>query len=453
MVTINDTQLPAITCPASVSVSNTPGQCGATVSYDTPTASDNCSGVGLDHLSGGLSGSFFEVGTTTVQWMATDAANNTKTCTFTVTVSDVQLPGIICPPQQSRNTDPGACTALTTYPAPTVSDNCTATLPTVAYSFSGATTTAGYLAGTGSGSTFNKGITTVTLRATDIGGLTRSCTFRVIVTDVQPPVITCPVNQTVNTADASCTSAAVTYATPTATDNCAPAPTLTRISGPGSGSAFPAGTTNVVWRATDGAGRTATCSFAVTVTDNTPPVINCPGSVSVFGTGTPCGVNVTYPVPTASDNCGTPAVFLQSGVVSGSNFPAGTTVNVFRATDARGTTATCSFSVTVTCSGAANKGAADRGAAKDAVAIFDFTLSPNPAQQQVLVSLTALPETTGEMQLLVFDAQGRLYQQQALTAGTQSVLLSVETWPSGLYWISVQTGATKATKRLAVQRL
>ncbi len=450
-VTINDTQTPNINCPVSVSVSSDPGQCGATIHYATPVTSDNCGSAGLDHISGGLSGSFFPTGTTTVQWMATDAANNTKTCTFDITVSDTQPPSISCPAQQTRNADPGVCTALTTYPAPTVSDNCTATPPTVAYSFSGATITPGYLAGTGSGSAFNKGITTVTLRATDQNGLTRTCTFRIIVTDAQPPLITCPPNQSVNTAAASCTSAPVTYATPTATDNCAPAPALTRISGLPSGSAFPAGTNNVVWRATDGSGRTATCSFSVTVTDNTPPVITCPGSVAVLGVGSPCMVNVSYPAPTASDNCGTPTVFLQSGFISGSGFPAGTTVNVFRATDARGTTATCSFSVTVTCSGAANKGAADRGATQDAGTILDFSLSPNPAHQQVLVSLTALPETTGEMQLLVYDVQGRLYQQRVLVEGTQSLLLPVEAWPAGLYWISVQTGEVLRTKRLIVR--
>jgi subtilisin-like proprotein convertase family protein len=452
-VKVNDTEAPNITCPGSILVSNDAGQCGAAVAYKNPVTSDNCGSAGLDHISGSLSGSFFPTGTTTVQWMATDAANNTKTCTFDITVSDTQPPSITCPAQQTRNADPGVCTALTTYPAPTVSDNCTATSPTVAYSFSGATLTPGYLAGTGSGSAFNKGITTVALRATDQNGLTRSCTFRVIVTDAQPPLITCPANQSVNTAATSCTSAPVTYATPTATDNCAPAPTLTRTSGPASGSTFPAGTTNVVWRATDASGRTATCSFSVTVTDNTPPVITCPESVSVSGAAAPCMVNVTYAPPTVSDNCGTPTVFLQSGLLSGSNFPAGTTVNVFRATDARGTTATCSFSVTVSCSGAADKGAADRGATQDAGTILDFSLSPNPAHQQVLVSLTALLETTGEMQLLVFDAQGRLYQQQALTAGTQSMLLPVEAWPSGLYWISVQADDTKVTKRLVVQRL
>jgi hypothetical protein len=454
MVTINDTQLPGISCPASVSVSNTPGQCGATVIYATPTASDNCSGVGLDYISGGLSGSFFDIGTTTVQWMATDATNNTKTCTFNITVSDVQLPSITCPAQQSRNTDAGACTALTTYAAPTVSDNCTTTPPALTYNFSGATATAGYAAGTGSGSTFNKGITTVTLRATDLGGLTRSCTFRVVVTDAQPPVITCPPNQSVNTAATSCTSAAVTYATPTATDNCTPAPTVTRTSGPASGSAFPTGTTNVVWRATDGAARTATCAFSVTVTDNTPPSIACPPSMSVAGSGMPCAANVTYASPTASDNCGTPTVFLQSGLASGSAFGAGTTVNIWRATDTRGTTSTCSFSITVTCSSSRTASVAERDSKQttETNLPFDFTLSPNPAHQQVLVSLTALPETLTEGQLLVYDAQGRLYQQQALTAGTQSVLLPVEAWPAGLYWISVQAGAAKATKRLAVQR-
>ncbi|MFY9609295.1 MAG: HYR domain-containing protein, partial [Blastocatellia bacterium] len=45
-VTVNDTQPPTITCPANITVSNDPNQCGAVVNYPPPTVSDNCPGVG-----------------------------------------------------------------------------------------------------------------------------------------------------------------------------------------------------------------------------------------------------------------------------------------------------------------------------------------------------------------------------------------------------------------------
>ena len=53
----------------------------------------------------------------------------------------------------------------------------------------------------------------------------------------------------------------VTYATPTASDNCS----ATVACVPPSGSMFPVGTTTVTCTATDTAGNTATCSFPVTV--------------------------------------------------------------------------------------------------------------------------------------------------------------------------------------------
>jgi hypothetical protein len=46
--------------------------------------------VGTDHLSG----SSFPVGTTTVNATASDAAGNTSTCSFTVTVMDITPPAI-----------------------------------------------------------------------------------------------------------------------------------------------------------------------------------------------------------------------------------------------------------------------------------------------------------------------------------------------------------------------
>ena len=91
-VTVTDAQAPVITCPANITRGNDPGQCGAVVNY-TVTATDNCtSNVVLTVTP--ASGSFFPVGVTTVSARATDAAGNTATCSFTVTVNDVEPPAI-----------------------------------------------------------------------------------------------------------------------------------------------------------------------------------------------------------------------------------------------------------------------------------------------------------------------------------------------------------------------
>jgi hypothetical protein len=73
---------------------------------------------------------------------------------------------------------------------------------------------------------------------------------------------------------------AVTYAAPTASDNCGAATTSCV---PASGSTFPVGATTVTCTATDAAGNSATCTFTVTVLYNftgffspvsNPPALN-----------------------------------------------------------------------------------------------------------------------------------------------------------------------------------
>jgi hypothetical protein len=90
-VTVNDTQAPSISCPANITVNAIPGSCSAAVNF-TVTATDNC-GVPTV-VTSKASGSVFSLGTTTVVATATDAAGNTKSCSFTVTVKDVGAPVI-----------------------------------------------------------------------------------------------------------------------------------------------------------------------------------------------------------------------------------------------------------------------------------------------------------------------------------------------------------------------
>jgi HYR domain-containing protein len=85
-VTVNDTQPPAITCPANINVvaaAACPPTSTQTVNY-TVTATDNCPGVTV--VCSPASGSIFPVGTTSVTCTAMDTSGNTAQCTFTVTV-------------------------------------------------------------------------------------------------------------------------------------------------------------------------------------------------------------------------------------------------------------------------------------------------------------------------------------------------------------------------------
>jgi hypothetical protein len=117
-----------------------------------------------------------------------------------------------------------------------------------------------------SGSIFPVGITTVTCTATALNPAgapvgTANCSFTVTVTlDVKPPTLVCPNNITVRTCG---DREIVTYATPVATDDCDPAPSLTCV--PPNGSVFPAGTTPVNCVARDACGNKTNCTFTVTV--------------------------------------------------------------------------------------------------------------------------------------------------------------------------------------------
>jgi large repetitive protein len=106
--------------------------------------------------------------------------------------------------------------------------------------------------------------------------------------------LNCPTDITV-TAPSGAPNATVSWTAPTATTNCGiGSMTIVQTAGPVSGASFPIGTTAVSFRATDGCGSTATCSFLVTV-------ISCP-SITNPSTVAPLCAGATIPNLTASTN-------------------------------------------------------------------------------------------------------------------------------------------------------
>ncbi|MFY9554785.1 MAG: M36 family metallopeptidase [Blastocatellia bacterium] len=163
---------PTITCPANITKSNDPNQCGAVVTYPAPTTSSPCSTPGAPQCSP-ASASFFPVGLTTVTCTVTDDLAHSSTCTFTVTVVDTQPPQIICP--ANIFTAATATCPISTVSGPvnftvTASDNCPG-VTILCKNQSNVVVT--------SGSTFPVGTTTVTCTATDASGNTATCSFTV----------------------------------------------------------------------------------------------------------------------------------------------------------------------------------------------------------------------------------------------------------------------------------
>ena len=336
-ITVRDLILPTITCPSNITVFANVGQCFATnIILGVPTTMDNCPPVAgsIPNFNGNpYNGSTqLPVGTNTIVWVVTDKHNNTNSCSQLVTVRDNQLPSISCPANITINAINGTCAANVTYVALVGMDLCpgVATMQT---------------SGLASGASFPVGMTTNVFMATDASNNTATCSFTVTVRDVQLPSISCPANITMNTAPNTC-AAIVTYPAPIATDNC-PASGTIQTSGFASGASFPVGVTSNIFKVTDAAGNTATCSFTVTIIDNQLPVINCPADMTVNTQIGACSATVIYPTPVGTDNCPGATTSLISGLASGMVYPLGMTVNTFRVTAANGASATCSFKVTV----------------------------------------------------------------------------------------------------------
>lgn len=332
-ITVEDNENPELTCPSDM-VKNIPaGDCSTIVLFAPPTASDNCGVVSVIQTQGFPSGGNFPVGENQLTFVASDAAGNTDTCTFTISVIEPTPPEITCPANISVSADTGLCSAIVTYATPVGTDGCP-----------GASTQ--LTAGLGSGAAFPLGTTTETYTVTDASGNTISCSFTVTVADTELPEITCPTNITVE-ADAGLCSAIVNYPIPSATDNCDNPIIPVLTSGLNSGDVFPVGVSTVEYSATDLAGNVSTCTFTVTVTDSVSPTLTCPADILVNAASGDCDAVVTYPAPVISDNCSGSTLTLLDGLASGSAFPVGETIVTYQAEDPSGNTTQCSFTVTI----------------------------------------------------------------------------------------------------------
>jgi hypothetical protein len=333
-VTITDAEPPSITCPAPVTVS-----CVSTVPAPNPgsvIATDNCPGVVVTHIGDVISAqTCANRYTITRTYRATDAANNFTECTQIITVNDQTAPTFTCP-------GPITVSCASAVPAPNigtvtgVSDNCGGV---VTVTHQGDVISAQTCA--------NRYTITRTYRATDICGNFAECTQIITVNDIIPPSLTCPGPVTVSCASA--VPAPNIGAVTGVSDNCAGVVTVTHqgdvISGQTCANRY---TITRTYRATDICGNFADCTQIITVNDQTPPVLTCPGPITVSCASAVPAPNIAL-VTGVSDNCaGVVTVTHQGDAISAQTCVNRYTITrTYRATDVCGNFAECTQIITV----------------------------------------------------------------------------------------------------------
>ncbi|WP_188502561.1 HYR domain-containing protein, partial [Pontibacter amylolyticus] len=238
------------------------------------------SALTITQTAGLPSGVLFPIGKTTNTFTATDAAGNTSTISFDVTITDTQKPTVVTKDLTLELDATGKATITAADINNGSTDNCA--IPADGYSLDITNFTCEDI-----------GPKTVTLTVTDENGNSQSATATVTIVDAIKPTITAPSNVTVNTDPGKNTASGVVLGTPATADNCSGASIINNAP-----ATFPLGNTTVTWTATDAAGNTATATQVVTVEDKESPV----PTIAMLPTITGQCAATAAAAPTATDN-------------------------------------------------------------------------------------------------------------------------------------------------------
>ncbi|MDX1406839.1 MAG: HYR domain-containing protein, partial [Saprospiraceae bacterium] len=331
VITVEDNEAPMIFCPADIVAETNNGNCGATVTFVLPVATDNC---GIDQIiqqAGIASGGVFPVGVTTNQFAVIDVNGNVSFCSFDVTVTDTSAPLAVC---QDITVALDATGNATIVPADVdggSSDNCAIdTLSIDINSFTCA----------------DLGDNPVVLTVTDTSGNVASCTAIVTVVNGTEPVAVC---QDVTLQLDAMGMVVVTDASifdGGSTDACGNTGQLSFSVSPSSFGCGDVGDNPVTLTVTDASGNVSTCTAIATVEDTINPTVSCMDLTVSLDENGEASITAGDLVVFSDDNCGvvtTTASITEFDCDDVGN-PIAVTITV---EDASGNMSSCTATVTV----------------------------------------------------------------------------------------------------------
>ena len=333
-------------CPSNQTVQTAPGATTAQVTWNDPIPISSCglSPVDQSQINGLTSGSNFPIGNTTVNYQATDICNGVNTCSFIISVQQVNAVLNVnnCPSNITVSSLVGSNGAIASWTAPTSNSNCSLGAATI-------NQTVGLM----SGSLFPVGNNTVTYQAQDACSNSEACSFIVIVEQAAlVSTLNCSSN-IIRNASIGALGMIVNWDEPIGNTTCEiGSSNITQTSGPANGSFLPTGVTTIGYTYSTGCGDDKTCSFTITVEEQDAVMnVTCPTQdITVASLVGSIGAVANWTEPSANSNCSLgPATISQSnGLTNGSVFPVGTSNIIYNASDGCNNINTCSFNVVVT---------------------------------------------------------------------------------------------------------
>ncbi|MBL1352711.1 MAG: DUF5011 domain-containing protein, partial [Zetaproteobacteria bacterium] len=336
-INVIDQTSPIVTAPASITVGAVDAK-GTTTSNNTisvflagASASDN---VDFSSIVTHNAPYQFPLGLTTVIFTSVDKAGNQGTATATVVVTDQTAPVIVLKGTAIQIVAQGS---LFTDAGSTVTDNVDQGLIAMV---------------TGKVNTALVGSYILTYTVQDTAGNAAIAVTRTVkVTDQTPPIVTAPTSITVATVNASGTPAthakvASFLLAATAKDNVDAISTVTQ----NAPIQFPLGLTTVTFTSIDKAGNKGTSTATVKVTDQTPPIVTAPASITVAAvnaSGTPAThakISAFLIAGTAKDNVDVTSTVINNAPTQ---FPLGLTTVIFTSIDKAGNKGTSTATVKV----------------------------------------------------------------------------------------------------------
>ena len=364
-VTVADLTAPVISCPSGLFEKNADdGTCFYTVQGTelNAMASDECNLMITNDFDGSssLEGKKIPTGEHDILWTATDGVN-ISTCTVTIKVNDTQAPTYVQPKGTvvdsyvyEYNTDPGQCyftISGTDFDLSEIVDNCNYLTPTYEIIKNGLSYA------TGSNTLANLQLPkdskpySIVWTLSDGINIVTSDPFTISISDAQAPSFVCYGNEIRHIPSNSCEYTVVgTEFDPTELeDNCddiidlSITYTLNGVSGGAStslvGKELGVGDHDVVWTVIDSNGNTETCSFTITVEDNTFPVVSAVLDQDKDAPTDVCHYKVVgtdFDPASVTDNCGIASIVNNqnnTASLDGFEFPVGVTVVVWKAID------------------------------------------------------------------------------------------------------------------------
>ena len=334
-ITVTDDEIPSITCAPNQTQTADPGVCQAAIIVTPPVTSDNCGVATVVNDFNGTSDASgtYPVGSTTVVWTVTDIHGNTNTCTQNITVTDDELPTIICPFSPYgivRPADLGVCSAYISVPAPLVSDNCG--VLSIINDFNGTSDAS---------DNYPVGTTTVTWTVTDIHGNFSTCQDYVNVTDTQLPIAIAQ-DITVNLDANGFVAITPADVNNGSTDNCG---IINMTLSQTVFSCANVGPNTVTLTVTDVSGNINSTTAIVTVIDNTPPTVFCNNITLQLDASGNASIVASQIFNSAYDACGIDSMSVSPNTFTCANIGANSVI--LTVNDIHGNPGTCTATVTV----------------------------------------------------------------------------------------------------------